>query len=64
MRLLCVGERLRELAATGCRRCLHAVDAVSVYKVITYPTRLETRIAEFSVAASQWVPKPRGVLKV
>lgn len=29
-----------------------ANDAFSVYKVMTYPTRLETRIAEFSVCAS------------
>lgn len=36
-----------------------------VYKVVTYLTRLETRIAEFSVAASQWVhAKPRGAMKV
>jgi hypothetical protein len=43
------GERLREPCATG-GACIHtAINAASVYKVTTYPTRLETRIAEFSV---------------
>jgi hypothetical protein len=43
------GKRLRELCATG-GACIHtAINTFSVYKVTTYPTRLETRIAEFSV---------------
>ena len=49
------GECLRGPVTT----CVRAVDttlgAASVYKVVNYLTRLETRIAEFSVAASQWV---------
>ena len=33
-------------------------------KLVTYPTRLETRTKEFSVYASQWAVKPRGAMKV
>ena len=44
-------ERLRELHLRYCR-WRYCLDVVSVYKVTTYPTRLETRIAEFSVCAS------------
>ena len=54
----CVCCDWRVLARTGhnvraC--CCRDVDVASVYKVVNYLTRLETRIAEFSVAASQWV---------
>ena len=46
-------------------RCARHYGFVSVYKVTNYLTRLETRIAEFSVAASHWVhPKPMGAMKV
>lgn len=36
----------------------------SVYKVVTYLTRLETRTEESSIYASHWVLKPKGVMKV
>ena len=45
------GERLRELCPSCCL-FYYCPNIVSVYKVITYLTRLETRIAEFSVCAS------------
>jgi hypothetical protein len=32
----------------------------SAYKVVNYLTRLETRIAEFSVVASQWAANPEA----
>ena len=54
------GERLRGLDATGVRAVAATLDAASAYKVVNYLTRLETRIAEFSVAASQWVPNPEA----
>ena len=52
-RLFAVGERLRESTATDVRVVNMQLDVASVYKVVNYLTRLETRIAEFSVAASQ-----------
>ena len=45
------GERLRELHLNCCWR-FYCLGIVSVYKVTTSLTRLETRIAEFSVYAS------------
>ena len=44
---------MRELTAADVRAVDMQFDVVSVYKVVNYLTRLETRIAEFSVAASQ-----------
>lgn len=54
------GERLRGLDAINMRAVAVTLDAASAYKVVNYLTRLETRIAEFSVAASQWVPNPEA----
>ena len=51
---------MREPAAIDARAAVTTLDAASAYKVANYPTRLETRIAEFSVAASQWVPNPEA----
>ena len=64
MRLFAAGERLRESASIDVRAVVMQLDVASVYKVVNYLTRLETRIAEFSVAASQWAQKPRGAMKV
>ena len=58
--MLAAGERLREPAATGARAVCTQSSVASAYKVVNYLTRLETRIAEFSVAASQWVPNPEA----
>ena len=60
MRLFVAGERLRESAATNVRAVVMTLDVASVYKVVNYLTRLETRIAEFSVTASQWVVNPEA----
>ena len=54
------GERLRGLAAMRVRAVVATLDVASAYKVVNYLTRLETRIAEFSVAASQWVLNPEA----
>ena len=54
------GERSRGPDATGARAVVTKLDVASAYKVVNYLTRLETRIAEFSVAASQWVPNPEA----
>ena len=54
------GERLRGLAATDVRAVVATLGAASAYKVVNYLTRLETRIAEFSVAASQWAANPEA----
>ena len=54
------GERLRGLASMRVRAVVAKLDVASAYKVVNYLTRLETRIAEFSVAASQWVPNPEA----
>ena len=54
------GERLRGLASTEMRAVVAKLDVASAYKVVNYLTRLETRIAEFSVAASQWVLNPEA----
>ena len=51
---------MRESATAGVRAAAMMFDVASVYKVVNYLTRLETRIAEFSVAASQWVPNPEA----
>ena len=59
-RLFVVGKRLREPAAADARVVDMKLDVASVYKVVNYLTRLETRIAEFSVAASQWVRNPEA----
>ncbi len=45
---------MRESTATDVRVVNMQFDVASAYKVVNYLTRLETRIAEFSVAASQW----------
>lgn len=55
LRLFAAGKRLRESASTGVHIVVMLFDVTSAYKVVNYLTRLETRIAEFSVAASQWV---------
>lgn len=54
------GERLREPAAAGARAADAKLGVASAYKVVNYLTRLETRIAEFSVAASQWARNPEA----
>ncbi len=54
------GERLREPDPTCVRAVVAKFDVASAYKVVNYLTRLETRIAEFSVAASQWAPNPEA----
>ena len=54
------GERLREPAAAGVRAVGATLGVASVCKVVNYLTRLETRIAEFSVAASQWARNPEA----
>ena len=51
---------LRDSATIGARVVCAQFDVASAYKVAKYLTRLETRIAEFSVAASQWVPNPKA----
>ena len=54
------GERLRGPDAIGVRAVVAKFDVASAYKVVNYLTRLETRIAEFSVAASQWAVNPEA----
>ena len=54
------GERLRGLDTMNVRAVVVTLDVASAYKVVNYLTRLETRIAEFSVAASQWAVNPEA----
>ena len=58
--LVVSGERLRGPDAIGVRAVVMLFDVASAYKVVNYLTRLETRIAEFSVAASQWAVNPEA----
>jgi hypothetical protein len=51
---------LRELDTAGVRAVVATLGVASAYKVVNYLTRLETRIAEFSVAASQWAANPEA----
>jgi uncharacterized lipoprotein YmbA len=48
-----------------CWCCASIANVIfSVYKVVTYLTRLETRTKESNMYASHWVLKPKGEMKV
>jgi len=59
-----VGERLREFVRAAVGVLTLPSSVVSVYKVATYLTRLETRTKESNMPASEWVTKPRRAMKV
>ena len=62
--VVCAGKRLRKFVRTAAGVLDLPFGVVSVYKVATYPTRLETRTKESNMPASEWVTKPRRVMKV
>ena len=50
-----LGEYMYESGCGDCCAVLSAVGTISVYKVATYLTRLETRTKESNMFASEWV---------
>ena len=58
------GQALAQACAGGDWRAHLPSGVVSVYKVATYLTRLETRTKESNMPASEWVAKPRRAMKV
>jgi hypothetical protein len=61
---VCAGKRLRKLVRVAAGVLDLPFGVVSVYKVATYLTRLETRTKESNMPASEWVTKPRRAMKV
>ncbi len=59
-----IGKRLRKLVLLMIILFESLFGIISVYKVVTYLTRLETRTKESNMLASEWVLKPRRVMKV
>ena len=64
LRLCVAGTRLRRLVHRATVGLSIANVIFSVYKVVTYLTRLETRTKESNMYASHWVSKPKGAMKV
>jgi hypothetical protein len=62
--VVCAGKRLRKLVRAAAGVLNLPFGVVSVYKVATYLTRLETRTKESNMPASEWVTKPRRAMKV